>query len=58
MFVFPLDVVNDIMGLRLLPLGAMASNSKARVIHDLNLASAPSMSGVKSDTRLCNSASL
>lgn len=39
-------VVNHIMGLRISPLGVVASTSETRVIDDLILASAPSMSGV------------
>lgn len=38
------------MGLRLSPLGIVASTSKTRVIHDITFASAPSMPGVNYDT--------
>ena len=41
-FVFPLRVVNDIMGLRLSPLKVEASSSNPRVMHDLTLASSSS----------------
>lgn len=48
--VFPLRLVNGIVGLRLSPLTVVASTSKNRVIHNLTFASSPSNPGANADT--------
>lgn len=49
-FVFPLRLVNHVMGLMLSPLAVVASTSKTRVKHGLAFTSSPSSPAVNADT--------
>ena len=51
-FVFPLRLVNAIMGLRLLPLAVVVFTSKTRVVHDLTLASSSLSPEINAGTEL------